>query len=88
MTQHYFTERGDWGLRENLDEGTLGWMAVPTGTWTSAMFQAIDDCLNSERFDLAKHFNINVHRIFTGKCQICKLSSADLDGQHLVDKDN
>lgn len=86
MTQHYFTMTGDWGLREYLDEETLDWMVVPTGTWTREMFDLLDDLEASKRWDMAKHFNVNVHRIFYGKCQVCKLSTSQLEGQWLVDK--
>lgn len=88
MTQHYFTERGDWGLMEYLEEGTLGWIAVPTGSWTPDMFQVLDECLNAERFGLAKHFNVGVHTIFAGKCQVCKLSIDQVNGQAVVEENH
>lgn len=88
MTNYYFTERGDYGLKESLPEGTLGWIAIPTSSWTPSMWEVMETKAPNGRWDLAKHFNINVHRIFTGKCQICKLSIDELDGQHVVDKDN
>lgn len=78
MTQHYFTPKGDWGLSEYLDrDSDTGWIIVPTNTWTDSMFQAIDDSTNSDRIELAKHFNVGVHTVFAGKCQVCKLSISE-----------
>jgi hypothetical protein len=88
MSQYYFQSNGNWGKRDNLTlEAGTSHIIIPTTHWTDSMFKLIDECLSSERMDLAQHFNLNVHRIFTGKCQICKLSSTQLEGQHLVDKD-
>lgn len=89
MTNYYFTDKGAWGELEGVKlEVGDNYIIVPTSSWTKQMFKALDDSTNAERKDLAKHFNINVHRIFTGKCQICKLPSGALLGQHLVSKDD
>ena len=86
MTQHYFTKNGDWG-QVTVDPRPVGesFIAIPTSHWSDAMFDEIDSCLSSERMELASHFNINVHRIFAGECQVCKLSTSDLENQHLVE---
>lgn len=74
MTQHYFTPKGDWGLAQYLDRNSdTDWILVPTDNWSDSMFQALDNTTNSERIELAKHFNVGVHTVFAGKCQVCKL---------------
>jgi hypothetical protein len=88
MTQHYFTKTGEYGLSEDLPDDVRDWMVVPTGHWTIEMFELMESTTPVERFDLAKHFNVNVHRIFAGECKVCKLSTAELDGQWLVTKEN
>jgi hypothetical protein len=86
MTQHYFAENGDWGVVDITSPAVVSsFITIPTGHWSKSMFDAIDACLSSERVDLAKHFGINVHRIFAGECQVCKLSASELENQHLVE---
>lgn len=84
MTQHYFAKTGEYGLRETLTDDTQWDMIIPTWHWSEPMWNLMESTTTSKRYDLATHFSINVHRVFSGKCQVCKLSNGELEGQWIV----
>ncbi len=83
---YFFTKTGEYGKRtpenDKEYEGKGGWMAVPTWTWTEAMWDEIHSVAGSERYALASHFNIGIHdwdgRDAFAECDFCHLNPEDV----------
>jgi hypothetical protein len=88
MSQHYFNKDGSYGLAtiEVYESGNFN-MIIPTGHWNQDMFELIAGWANEHRYDLAKHFSVNIHEINKGVCQFCTLDAERLDGQYLIVKE-
>jgi hypothetical protein len=81
---YYFNTDGSYGKR--TEETTDFNIAVPTSNWTQDMLELIAGWADEHRYDLARHFNVNVHYMSNGVCTVCTLDAERLDGQYLVHK--
>jgi hypothetical protein len=88
MSQHYFNKDGSYGLAtvHVYESGNLN-IIIPTGYLTQPIFQLIAGWANEHRYDLAKHFSMNIHELHKGICQFCTLNAERLDGQYLIVKE-
>jgi hypothetical protein len=85
MTQYYFTQSNEYGIRDTLPDNATGWMIIPTDHWTPDMWSLMHS--SNAKYELASHFSINVHNMSNGKCKECKLNTDQLTGQWLVGQD-
>lgn len=84
MSQHYFSTQGAYGDRYEMTEDTEWTIIVPTGKWTTAMWDLIENTEPTKRIVVAKHFNVNVHEIKKEVCKGCNLNAEQLANQWLV----
>lgn len=84
---YFFTDTGEYGERtpesDELYSGKgTGWMALPTWSWTDAMWDEIHSVGGSERKPLATHFGMGIHdwdgRDADAECQFCHLNPEDV----------
>ena len=83
MSQYYFSESGGYGDRDDMTEDTEWTMIIPTGHWSVGMWDLVKECDDNVRYNMAKHFSINIHEISKGVCKECKLPVEHLQGQYL-----
>lgn len=74
MSKMYFTADGTFGSASEVDIKIFD-----TATWTPEMLDAIDSCSDSERQDLAEHFDNGEHRLviknLSAVCAVCELTT-------------
>lgn len=89
MSLYFFTKDGSYGERtEESDEQYAtegsGWMAIPTSHWNQDMWELIHGWADEHRYELAKHFSMNIHHMSKGECKVCTLDAERLDGQYMI----
>ena len=89
MTQHYFNKDGSYGVAtvKIYETGNFN-MIIPTSHWNQDMFELIAGWANEHRYELAKHFSMDIHELTKGVCRTCTLDLERLDGQYTVIKEN
>ena len=72
MSSTYFATDGSYG-------DSTGFLVVPTGSWTDEMWEIVEMSGDNRRMELAKHFNVGVHTVVKGLCEMCELTPEEFD---------
>ena len=79
----FFTKDGAYGKRtpesdELYCDKNLGWMAIPTWSWTDSMWETIHSATNADRYAMASHLGMGIHNWLTRdddeQCEMCCLT--------------
>lgn len=83
MSLYYFSKQGMYGDAKDVGEDTDWQMIIPTGHWNADMWELIHGWADEHRYELARHFSMNIHEMSKGVCKGCTLNEERLDGQYL-----